>query len=242
MLDLIKPDWPSNKRVKAFSTTRTGGFSTGTYASLNLGHHVGEDQALVQQNRQLLPGADSTCWLSQVHGTNCIEARHDTVQYCEADSAFTTVTELVCGVMTADCAPILLCDRSATCVAAIHAGWRGLAAGVVQNCVAKMPAKPNQLMAWIGPCIGAAQFEVGEEVRRAFDLYSDCFSVSDAPGKYMADLKALCANTLKLSGVEQVYTHESCTYSEPHRFYSHRYSTHYGEGVTGRMFTGIYLT
>lgn len=242
MLDLIRPDWPVNTKVQAFSTTRTGGVSQAPFESLNLGHHVGDKEGRVLKNRQRLPLADSTIWLSQVHGSDCVELNTDSRQYPQADSAFTQQPGLVCGVMTADCAPILLCNQSATCVAAIHAGWRGLAAGVIQNCLRQMPVPAEQLFAWIGPCISAERFEVGREIKDAFDAHVGCFVESGINGKYLADIKLLCSNILKQNAVKQVFIDPSCTYLEPQRFFSHRYSTHHGKAVTGRMFSGIYLT
>lgn len=241
MLDLIEPQWPLKGRVLAFSTTRTGGFSLAPYDSLNLGEHVGDDTQQVQANRALLPGFASTLWLNQVHGTRCIEATSNTPQRIDADAAFTTLPGMVCGVMTADCVPLLLASALGNFVAAIHAGWRGLAAGVIARSIDRLPCPADKIIAWIGPCIGAQHFEVGIEVKEAFPDLPDSFTSSRNSGRYMADIKSLCVHRLNQSGVQEVYVDPSCTYSEPDRFFSHRYSTHHDKGVTGRMFTGIAL-
>lgn len=240
-MEFITPDWPCHEKVKAFSTTRLGGVSPPPYDSLNLGHHVGDELSLVTKNRLLLPNPDDTLWLSQVHGIGCVEHKQNTQQYVVADSAFTVLTDKVCGVMTADCAPILLSDRNGTCVAAIHAGWRGLAAGVVQNCVDCMPVEKNELLAWIGPCIGSESFEVGTEVVESFAHLPECFEFQ-SNGKFLADLTSLCAKTLTSIGIKKVFLAAECTYSSPKRFFSHRHTTHRGMASTGRMFTGIYLS
>ncbi len=242
MLELIVPDWPLKNIVSAFSTTRTGGFSPTPYDSLNLGAHVGDDIQLVNDNRALLPLAESTIWLNQVHGSHCIEVQGTTEQCLVADAAFTTESGLVCGVMTADCVPVLLASPAVEFVAAIHAGWRGLSEGVIQNSINKIPCSAEKVVAWIGPCIGKAHFEVGEDVKGAFGERPDCFKPSPNPKRYMADIKSLCAHQLERAGVQSIYVDPSCTYSQPERFFSHRYSTHHGKGITGRMFTGIALT
>jgi YfiH family protein len=167
--EFIVPDWPAPPGVRALQSTRTGGVSRGPYESLNLGDHVGDDPADVAANRArlaaFLPG--EPLWLKQVHGVAVADALADGPG-AEADAAIARQGGRVCVVMTADCLPLLLCDRAGTVVAAVHAGWRGLAAGVVEAAVAAMGRPGSELLAWLGPAIGPEAFEVGEEVRAAF--------------------------------------------------------------------------
>ena len=175
---IIVPDWPAPRNVRACVTTRQGGVSTGPYASFNLGDHVGDAPAAVAENRgrlrALLPAEPA--WLKQVHGTRCIDAAQALVGN-EADAAFARASHVVCAVLTADCLPVLLCDEKGTVVAAAHAGWRGLAAGVIEATVAAMGLPGEQLMAWLGPAIGPENFEVGDEVRTIFVTHDPLVSL-----------------------------------------------------------------
>lgn len=234
----IEPDWPAPPNVRAASTLRPGGFSQGVYAGLNLGAHVGDDPAHVATNRRLLWEAlnlpAEPLWLSQVHGAVVIDA--DKPASLTGDAAVTRRAGLVCAVMTADCLPILLCDRSGTCVAAVHAGWRGLAGGVVEAAVAAL--KRPDLMAWLGPAIGPQAFEVGGEVRQAFcDRLGHCSSAFSRTGedRWLADLYELARIALQRAGVVDLYGGGYCTHSDPERFYSYR-----RDGRTGRMATLIW--
>src|SRR5690606_16264994 len=216
--DLIFPDWPAPASVKAIQTTRKGGYSKGPYADLNLGSHVGDDALTVAANRQLLSPIVPTepVWLSQVHGTQVINAA---TASCvpTADAAFAVGSNTVCAVMTADCLPILLCDRSGTVVAAVHAGWRGLLHGVIEASVSAMQKIPAELMAWLGPAIGPTAFEVGDEVREAFLAYdpaTEKIFIRHGEGKWLADIYQLARMRLRKSGVESVYGGDSCTYSD----------------------------
>ncbi len=239
-LDWIVPDWPAPARVRAVATTRRGGVSQGGYAGLNLALHVGDDEAAVRENRRRLRTALSLpgepCWLEQVHGSRVVPA----VAGERADGAFTTRSGQVCAVLTADCLPVLLCDRGGDWVAAVHAGWRGLAAGVLEQAVARWPGEAAELLAWLGPAIGAAQFEVGDEVRQAM-LAGDAgageaFRPSRQPGRWLADLYALARRRLLGSGVAAVYGGGYCTYRESGRFFSYR-----RDGACGRMASLIWL-
>ena len=239
---LIIPDWPAPAQVRAASTTRWGGVSQSPYESLNLAGHVGDDPANVAENRQRLAAAlnrvHEPAWLEQVHGTTVVKAETVSAPVI-ADAAWTRAPGRSCVVMTADCLPVLLCDRVGTVVAAAHAGWRGLAAGVIGATVARLGMPPMELLAWLGPAIGPDAFEVGEEVRAAF-LKLDagnvvCFRPSPA-GRWLADLYELARRQLRSLGVSAIYGGEFCTFSEPERFFSYR-----REPRTGRMASLIWL-
>lgn len=240
MAELLRPDWPAPLSVRAVQTLRGGGCSPAPWDSLNLGDHVGDDSVRVAANRAslraLLPGEPR--WLCQVHGTGVVDAAAvDGVP--EADAAFARRPGTVCAVMTADCLPVLLCDRAGTVVAAAHAGWRGLEAGVLEATVAAMEVAPGELLAWFGPAIGAGHFEVGDEVRAAFvardPSATEAFQAC-AGGKWLADIYALARQRLAAVGVTAVFGGAWCTVSDPARFFSYR-----RDGVTGRMATLIWL-
>lgn len=238
--DLIIPDWPAPSRVKALQTTRTGGISVVPYKSLNLGMHVGDEALNVARNRQALARFVPTepLWLTQVHGTTVVDAG---ITGCQprADAAFARTAQTVCTVMTADCLPVLLCDRAGTVVAAAHAGWRGLLDGVIEATADAMQTAPEALLAWLGPAIGPAAFLVGEEVRAAFvahDAGARFAFTAQSEGKWLADLYALARLRLQRYGVSSVYGGEFCTYQDSARFFSYR-----RDGITGRMATMIWL-
>lgn len=236
----IVPEWPAPARVRAFVTTREGGVSTAPYASLNLGQRVNDDAAAVARNRALvrdcLPAEPA--WLLQVHGNRVVEALPGT-DPVEADAAFARVPGRVCAIQVADCLPVLLTDRAGTVVAAAHAGWRGLASGVVENTVRAMDVAPSSLLAWLGPAIGPAAFEVGADVREAFlrhDPGAAAAFVDHRPGKWLADLFELARRRLREAGVDAIHGGGLCTVSDPARFYSHR-----RDRVTGRMAALVWL-
>ncbi|HJW25859.1 MAG TPA: peptidoglycan editing factor PgeF [Rhodocyclaceae bacterium] len=238
--DLIVPDWPAPPGVKALQTTRGGGVSAAPYASLNLGDHVGDEPAAVAANRRRLADClpAEPLWLTQVHGVTVADAgsaRPGT----EADGVVARQAGRVCAVMTADCLPLLLCDRAGTTVAAVHAGWRGLAAGVIEATVAAMGCSSENLLAWLGPAIGPGAFEVGDEVRAAFTVSdpraADAFAPG-APGKWLADIWLLARQRLAALGVDAVWGGGECTVADGERFFSYR-----RDGVTGRMGTFIWL-
>jgi hypothetical protein len=236
----IVPDWPVPARVRALVTTRAGGISTGPYASLNLGLRTEDDPGAVAENRarieQLLPQPPR--WLQQVHGSTVVDA--DSLENVpQADASVARRAGTVCAIMIADCLPILLADRAGTCIAAAHAGWRGLAGGVIGNTVARMAIAPAELVAWIGPGIGPTAFEVGDDVLEAF-----CASTPKnrsafrplKPGKWLCDLPALARNALLQAGVTSIHGGDLCTYRDPERFYSYR-----RDRITGRMAALIWL-
>ncbi len=237
----IRPNWPAPKNVKALQTTRLGGVSLPPYDSLNLGDHVEDDVSLVVQNRQILeqflPG--SPLWLKQVHSTvvvDDIQAVHNP----EADACFTQAQHQVCTVMTADCLPVLFCNESGTQVAAAHAGWRGLAGGVLENTLATFKDEPASILAWLGPAIGPDTFEVGLPVYDAFCHAQPeaiaAFKGIEGQNKWYADIYKLARLCLRSAGVTQIYGGEYCTYSDKNRFFSYR-----RDGVTGRLASCIWL-
>ncbi|MEW5709112.1 MAG: peptidoglycan editing factor PgeF [Pseudomonadota bacterium] len=245
-LQPILPDWPAPDRVRALATTRTGGVSCGPYASLNLSEHVGDDPRCVAENRRRLrrwlPAEPR--WLKQVHGATVARldpaAARGTAEEKEADAAVTRTPGVVCAVQVADCLPVLLCDRDATVVGIAHAGWRGLASGVIERTVEAMEADPARLLAWLGPCIGPDSFEVGDEVRQAFLRHETRAAFAFLPrdnGKWLANLPLLARQRLDGCGVRAVYGKEDCTFSQPQRFYSYR-----RDRVTGRTVALVWLT
>lgn len=242
-LQLLRPNWNAPSRVRAASTLRIGGVSAGPYAGLNLAQHVGDDAAAVAANRALLRKAlnlpGEPAWLEQVHGTLALPTDQASPG-CKADASWTDRAGSVCVVMTADCLPVLFCDEDGRCVAAAHAGWRGLADGVLQSTVAQLPAEPRKLMAWLGPAIGPSAFEVGPEVRARFldqdAALESAFEPSVRAGHYMADLYALARAILRRAGVGRVSGGDRCTYSEAEHFFSFR-----RDARCGRMASLIWL-
>lgn len=241
----IEPDWPAPAGVTALSTTRQGGISQSPYDSFNLGHHVGDAAAAVATNRArllaALPPGTTIQWLEQVHGTKVIQATAGTP--CPpADASIGRQPGIACAVMTADCLPVLLCNRAGTVVAAAHAGWRGLLNGVLEATVGAMAEPPGELMAWFGPAIGPEAFEVGPEVRAAFAALSPgvaaCFQPSPArSGHFLADIYALARQRLASLGLSSVYGGDYCTFTDSTRFFSYR-----RDGQTGRMASLIQLS
>lgn len=241
--EFIVPDWPAPANVRALVTTRHGGVSIGPYASLNLGDHVGDDPTAVTANRHLLRQQlpAEPVWLQQVHGTRCIDASRS-ASGCEADAAFTNTPGVVCAVLTADCLPVLLCDVAGTVVAVAHAGWRGLAAGVIESTVASMAVPGERLLAWLGPAIGPRHFEVGGEVRDTF-LAHDPQAASafvarpnGTQGKWLCDIYSLAAQRLAALGVCRLASADFCTVRDSEQFFSYR-----RDGSTGRMASLIWL-
>ena len=244
MSDCIVPDWRAPRNVKALFTTRNGGTGHSRYASFNLGDHVGDDPMTVKQNRAVLRRhlPNEPCWLKQVHQTTAFDMdAHDCSTPPAADAVFSRQPGNVCAVLVADCLPVLLCDRAGTMVAAIHAGWRGMAGGVIERTVAATSPAATQLIAWLGPAIGPNHFEVGNEVRRAFITNDEraaaaFVSHDERSGKWFADLFLLARLRLLKAGVNEVYGGDLCTFSDPSRFFSYR-----RDGVTGRMAGLIWL-
>ena len=243
MIDLIEPDWSVPANVRAVSGTRTGGSSEVPWDSLNLGLHVGDDPQCVAANRRAFAAAADLpaepVWLEQVHGTDVLLLDQNSVRAGTppvADAAWTREPGVVCCVMTADCLPVLLCNADGSAVAVAHAGWRGLAGGVIEATVAAMG---GARVAWLGPAISAAAFEVGDEVREAFlanDRGAATAFVANEAGRWQADLYRLAERALGRAGVKYVSGGEFCTHGEPERFFSHR-----RVAPCGRMATLIWL-
>jgi YfiH family protein len=240
-IELIKPDWNAPPNVRAFSTTRHHGFSQGQWSSLNLGGSCGDSPEHVRKNRELLqrmlPGKPP--WLKQMHGNRVVDWADASQSTCEADAVFTSGTGQVCAVLTADCLPVLFCDKAGTKVAAAHAGWRGLAAGVLEATVAAMDCDPAELMAWMGPAIGPQAFEVGRDVYDAFlGLNAENHTAFRTKNdRWLANLYQLAEFALEKTGVRESVSGLNCTYFDHERFFSYR-----RDGQTGRMATGIWLT
>lgn len=242
----IIPDWPAPKNVGALQTTRNGGVSIAPYASFNLGDHVGDNPLAVARNRMLLAPLlpSEPVWLKQVHGTVVVDAAQ-TMCWPEADAIVSSRPGAVCVVMTADCLPVLLCDAQGSVVGAVHAGWRGLCDGVIEQTVRAMNVLPQTLMAWLGPAIGPQAFEVGAEVRAAFIAgqreAAAAFTLSPGANmpigeKWLADIYQLARLRLNALGITRIYGGGLCTHTDSARFFSYR-----RDGVTGRMGTFIWL-
>lgn len=236
-IDFLAADWPAPAHIRAGTTLRGGGASAAPFDSANLADHVGDTPAAVVANRKRLQTTlalpSEPAWLDQVHGI--VVADLDAGRPVEpADAAIATRGERVPVVLTADCLPVLFCDRAGECYGAAHAGWRSLAGGVLEATIAALAAPPDELMAWLGPAIGPANFEVGADVRDAFcrrdDEQAVAFVPATTPGKYRADLYALARRRLARAGVMYVFGQATCTSADPARFYSYR-----RDGRTGRM-------
>lgn len=238
--DWIVPAWPAPPRVRTLITTRAGGVSSGAHASFNLGLNAGDDAAAAQANRALLRAhlPQEPKWLRQVHGARAVRA-DGLVEIPDADASVARNAGTVCAVMIADCLPVLLCDTRASVVGIAHAGWRGLSSGVVENTVAAMGVAPAEIIAYLGPAIGPAAFEVGADVRDAFvgtDPGAGAAFTPHREGKWLADLFQLARRRLAKSGVRQVFGGGVCTYRDAARFFSYR-----RDQTTGRMAALIWL-
>jgi YfiH family protein len=247
-LALLIPEWPAPPNVRALCTTRSGGVSTGRFEALNLGAHVGDAAAHVAENRARLQREAGVrpVFMQQVHGTAVAAVDADTPDGASADACTTTEANVACTIMVADCLPVLFTDEAGERVAAAHAGWRGLAGGVLEQTFKHFgPVTPvgharvaMKVIAWLGPCIGPKAFEVGDEVRAAFEAHApsaaDCFKPGVGPGKWLADLAGLARQRLKAMGVADVYGNDStdiwCTVNNASAFFSHR-----RDGTSGRF-------
>ena len=250
----ILPDWPAPARVRAAFALRGGGVSAAPWASLNLGAHVGDAPEAVRENRRRLATAlalpAEPLWLEQVHGVEVWRAAAGAPHPAAPPSAAPPVADavvvdapgLVAAIMVADCLPVLFCDREGRRVAAAHAGWRGLVAGVLENTVAALDVPPAQLLAWLGPAIGPQRFEVGSEVRQAFlDAAAGAGAAAhfqpSPTGRWLCDLAGIARDRLARLGVAAVYGGGECTASDPDRFFSHRRDA----PRTGRMAALVWL-
>lgn len=242
MMEFIEADWDAPPGVRGVATTRAGGTSQGPFASLNLALHVGDDATAVRSNRarvrEALRLTAEPCWLEQEHGTRVVNACQG-AERPRADASIGRGPGQVCAVLTADCLPVLLCTRAGDRVAAVHAGWRGLAAGVIESTLAALESPPDEVLAWLGPAIGPAAYEVGEDVRARFtagDARAAGAFTANPRGRWQADLRALARLRLHAAGVPAVSGHDLCTWAEPERFYSYR-----RERTCGRMATLVWI-
>ncbi|MCK6264894.1 peptidoglycan editing factor PgeF [Vibrio sp. ZSDE26] len=242
-MNVLTPNWNVPSCVKAVASTRVGGFSESPYEALNLGTHVGDDRACVEKNRDLfsqhclLP--TRPIWLNQTHSTYVIDVNRPMSKALDADGAFTDVENVVCSAMTADCLPVLLTNKTGTQVAAVHAGWRGLADGILENAIAKFE-EASDVIAWLGPAIGKEAFEVGDDVLKAFVHFDEsakkAFKPTQEPNKWLADMTMLATQRLNRMGVVNVTASNLCTYQDKEQFFSYR-----RDGVTGRQAVFIWI-
>lgn len=240
MTHWITADWPAPANIYTATTLRTGGVSQGEFSSLNPADHVNDKQQHVLANRQcikdMLALPTDPAWLQQTHSAQVVCADLVTGRPEEADASYTAKNNIVCTVLTADCLPILLCDQQGTVVAAIHGGWRGLLNGIIENTLVKMP--DSEILAWLGPAIGAQCFEVGDDVRSAYINKSTQFAIAfkkQVNGKYLADIYQIAKLLLNDGSVQKIYGGDYCTVTDKERFFSYR-----RDGQTGRMATLIW--
>lgn len=244
--EFIIPDWPVKATIKALSSTRLGGVSEYPYNSLNLADHVEDKPAHVAENRQILKQQGNLpvepFWLQQVHGTKIVNANINTKhQHVDniADGRVCGQTNIVCVVQTADCLPLLVTTKKGNKVGALHAGWRGLAFGIIEHGITAMATEPDQLIVWMGPAIGPEHFEVGEDVLHAFEKrYSTCKNIFSATGnkKWHMNIYEAAKQILRKSGVNQIYGGDYCTYTDKERFFSYR-----RDNMCGRMASLIWM-
>ncbi len=240
-MEMVYPNWKAPKNVKAFSSTRLGGVSRHDYSGLNLGRHVGDNENYVKANREYLMSESgmpsSPVWLNQTHSTKVVEVSSSTEDVLDADGLFTSTQNVVCSAMTADCLPVLLTDTKGSQVAAVHAGWRGLAGGIIEEALQKFS---GDVMAWLGPSISQDAFEVGEDVLEAFTYVNsqaiDAFEKVEKSNKWIANMSMLATQRLNAEGVFLVSDCGMCTFNNPSLFYSYR-----RDGVTGRQSSFIWL-
>ena len=238
------PDWPAPTHIKACFTLRMNGHSQSPYDSFNLGAHVNDNANAVAANRKQLIDElglkSSPLWLNQIHGAQAIDIE-TAVSTSAADAVYAKKPHQVCAVLTADCMPVFLCDRQGSIVALAHAGWRGLAAGVIENTIAAMKTPAENILAWMGPAIGPQKFEVGSEVRELFLAHDKDAELAFAPfaqQKWLANIYLLGRQRLQKSGVTTIYGGNHCTFTEKEKFFSYRRDGKY----SGRMAGLIWLT
>lgn len=250
---MMTPDWPAPSNVKAVITERIGGVSQPPFSSFNLATHVGDNPEIVEQNRQILAkflveqgNVSAPRWLNQIHSTDVCNL-DDSLSHNDVDGAMTRSAQRICAVLTADCMPVLMCDKNGAQVAAVHAGWRGLASGILSTAIGQFCAASEDLYVYLGPAIGQAHFEVGEDVLEQFaqqwrlrnnsDSVNSYFRASDMRAdKWYGDLVGLAKSELNNLGVTAIYGGQHCTVEDNHRFYSYR-----KEGRTGRFASLIWF-
>jgi len=237
-INWLKADWPAPDFIKAGTTLRQGGVSKEPFDSLNLATHVGDELGAVKQNRSLLTLPNAPQWLEQTHSTKAILLPYEDI-IPKADASYTLESNIVCAVMTADCLPLLITDKKGSCIAAIHAGWRGLCDGIIEATIKKLPVASENLLVWLGPAIGADVYEVGEEVYDAFtknDTEAEQTFTSIAEQHWLFDIYHLAKLRLHRVGVRQIHGGDHCTLSEEQQFFSYR-----RDSVTGRMASMIWI-
>lgn len=242
MLDLIIPDWPAPHWIKAYTTTRMAGFSHVPYNSFNIAAHVGDNMNDVSKNRQLLKKnlhlKKPITWLEQVHGNIAISADHP-ITSLRADAIYSKTAQTVCAVQTADCLPLLVCSSSSYCVAAIHAGWKGLSNGIIETTINALVLPPSDILVWLGPAIGPQAFIVGEAVFQSFmdnDQAAEIAFQSIGNNLWQANLYKLAQQRLNKLGITSIYGGNYCTFSDKLRFFSYR-----RDQITGRMLSLIWI-
>lgn len=242
MLDLIIPDWPAPHWIKAYTTTRLGGFSHVPYHSLNIAMHVGDNLEDVSKNRQLLQHnlhlKAPIIWLEQAHGNKAISADHP-ISNLVADAIYSKKKQTVCAIQTADCLPLLVCSSNRYCVAAIHAGWKGLSKGIIENTIEALDLPASDILVWLGPAIGPQAFVVGEEVFHTFidkDPDAEIAFQSIGDKKWQANLYKLAQQRLHKLGITSIYGGRYCTFSDSTCFFSFRRNP-----ITGRMLSLIWI-
>ncbi|MDP5130666.1 MAG: peptidoglycan editing factor PgeF [Paraglaciecola sp.] len=249
--NFIKPDWKVPPHIVAYTSCRGGGESSPPFDSLNVAQHVGDDPQVVEQNRSKLPNFQHYHWLNQIHSDICLELPHEHSASADAklpgaDACFTSHKNQVCAVMTADCLPLLLCNAQGTKVAAVHAGWRGLANNIIEKTIDKLACDTSSMFAWLGPAISQQYFEVGADVKHSFADFPEAFmpssNYSANQAKYLADLYAIARAKLVAMGLHNISGGEYCTYEQADLFFSHRRATHQGLSTTGRIVTSIYIS
>lgn len=237
-MNWIKADWPAPDFIKAGTTVRQGGMSKAPYNSFNLATHVGDDIDAVLHNRRCLELPQQPQWLEQIHSTKAVLLPNDVI-IPKADAVYSFSENTVCAVMTADCLPLLITDKDGSCVAAIHAGWRGLCDGIIENTINKLPTKAASLLVWLGPAIGSAVYEVGHDVYDAFTQKDEdaklAFKATDAQ-HWLFDIYTLAKQRLYKMGVQQIYGGDRCSFSEEEHFFSYR-----RDNITGRMASMIWI-
>lgn len=248
-MEWLTPDWPAANNIRALCTLKRGGYSRGSYQGLNLATHVGDEPSAVNINRRLLVSnlnlPSEPRWLNQVHGTKVATKDSMPLREPEADASISSAIDEVCVVLTADCLPILLCNVQGTKVGAVHAGWKGLASGVIESTVKHLRCPPETIMAWLGPAIGPDAFEVGRDVVDIFKKTNTnikkAFKKMNA-STWKANIYLLARMRLEALGITQIFGGEFCTYTETDRFYSARRANHQHKSSTGRMASLIWRT
>lgn len=240
---ILVPEWELPKGVKAFYSSRHGGESLAPFDSFNIATHVDDDAMDVDFNRQQLPLHDRIAWLNQIHSTRCVEANNQyflSLEPAKADASYSRMPNVVCAVMTADCLPILISSKNSECIAAVHAGWRGLAGGVLQNTIKMLGCDTKDLTVWVGPHISQKNYKVGQELVRAFSAFSHAFDV-DTKGDHYCSLFAIAESIALSLGVKEIVNADICTFDNHKDFYSHRYVSNLSKPITGRFVSGIYI-